>query len=263
MTETVSLPATLFGQDTGAPPLVMAHGLFGQARNFTTVARRLSAGRRVVTLDLRNHGTAPHADAMTYQAMAADLAQTLALAARPVVLLGHSMGGKAAMTLALTRPELIAGLIVADIAPVTYDHREHGSIIEAMQALDLSTVSRRSDADRALAGPIPDPGVRGFIVSNLAIEDGAARWRPNLAALTRHMPEILAFPTDLPHATYDGPTLFLYGATSHYVAEAHRPACSALFPNAGFEAIQAGHWIHAEAPDAFLGAVDRWVATLD
>ncbi|MEM9784085.1 MAG: alpha/beta fold hydrolase [Pseudomonadota bacterium] len=261
MTAPVALPATVFGQDSGAVPLVMTHGLFGQARNFTTVARRLAAERRVVTLDLRNHGKAPHADEMTYAAMATDLAATLELASRPPVLLGHSMGGKAAMMLALTRPDLLAGLIVADIAPVTYDHPSHLGIIAAMRGLDLATVTRRSDADRALTEAIPDPGVRGFIVSNLEIEGSAARWRPNLGALHAHLDDILGF--DAPAATrFEGPTLFLHGVRSDYVIDAYRPAIEALFPMATFQTVPTGHWIHAEAPDAFVAAVEGWLAAL-
>ncbi|MEO1773910.1 MAG: alpha/beta fold hydrolase [Pseudomonadota bacterium] len=257
----VTLPRQDFPNDAGGVPLVIAHGLFGQGRNFASIAKRLSAERPVVTVDMRNHGDGPHDPAMSYEAMAADLATVLEGIGGATVLLGHSMGGKAAMAMALTRPDLLAGLIVADIAPVAYDHQEHGSIIEAMQALELSAVTRRSDADRALAAQIPDPGTRGFIVQNLAVEGGIARWKPNLGAIAAGMPAILGFPDTLPEPAFEGPTLFLHGGGSDYVIEAYHPRIRALFPDADIEAIPgAGHWLHAERPDAFITAVEGWIA---
>ncbi|MEL6197721.1 MAG: alpha/beta fold hydrolase [Pseudomonadota bacterium] len=263
MTAPVALPSQHFPSEGGGTPLVIAHGLFGQGRNFASVAKRLSTDRPVQTVDMRNHGDAPHDPAMTYEAMAADLAVSIERIGRPAVLLGHSMGGKAAMAMALTRPDLLAGLIVADIAPVTYDHQEHGNIIGAMQSLDLSAVARRSDADRALTAAIPDPGVRGFVVQNLTVEGGAARWKPNLAAIADGMLSILGFPEDLPEPAFEAPSLFLHGGRSDYVIEAYHPRIRALFPDAEIQAIaDAGHWLHAERPDAFVAAVEGWCATL-
>ncbi|MEM6488722.1 MAG: alpha/beta fold hydrolase [Pseudomonadota bacterium] len=262
----VSLPLTAVEppSDGGRVPLLMAHGLFGQARNFASPARRLaeSTGRRVLTVDLRNHGAAPHDARMDYPAMAADLAATIRTVGAPLVLFGHSMGGKAAMALALSHPELLAALIVADIAPVGYQHHEHASIVEAMQALDLGTITRRSDADRALAAALPDPGVRGFIVQNLEIAGGRARWRPNLTALAESMTAILGFPDDLPETAYEGPTLFLHGSRSSYVPASAHGRIRALFPDVEIQAIDAGHWLHAENPTAFAEALEAWLATL-
>ncbi|MEM6678322.1 MAG: alpha/beta fold hydrolase [Pseudomonadota bacterium] len=262
----ISLPVTATsseGPET-APPLVIAHGLFGQARNFASLAKRFAAGRRVLTVDMRNHGEAPHAEPMDYPAMAADLASVIAgEAGGRAVLLGHSMGGKAAMTLALSYPDCLAALIVADIAPVAYEHYEHGSILGALRAADLSGVTRRSEADPILAPDIPDPGIRAFILQNLAVDREGARWRPGLAEIEAGMPAILGFPEDFLEPAFEGPTLFLHGAASHYVLPEHHPRIRALFPDAEIEALPgAGHWLHAEKPDAFHAAVTRFLETL-
>ncbi|MEL6765775.1 MAG: alpha/beta fold hydrolase [Pseudomonadota bacterium] len=260
----VTLPATVLPGPEGAVPLVIAHGLFGQARNFGALSKRFAEARRVIAVDMRNHGDAPHDARMDYEAMAADLAAVIrAEAGGRAVLLGHSMGGKAAMALALSEPDLLEALIVADIAPVPYDHQEHGGIIAAMAAVDLSGVARRSEADPLLAPGIPDPGIRGFILQNLTVEGGVARWKPNLPALAENMPAILGFPEDLPETAFEGPTLFLHGGRSDYVIDAYRPRIRALFSDAEFETIEAaGHWLHAEQPAAFEGAVTRFLSTL-
>ena len=169
------------GHET-APPLVIAHGLFGSARNFNSLGRKLAANRRVILLDMRNHGDSPWAHEVSYPAMAGDLAEAVRrLAGGRAVVLGHSMGGKAAMALALTEADLLAGLVIADIAPVQYGHTHRG-ILRAMQAADLSGVTRRSEGDAIMAPTLPDPMLRAFILQNLLVEDGRARWRLNAAA---------------------------------------------------------------------------------
>jgi pimeloyl-ACP methyl ester carboxylesterase len=248
------------GAESG-PPLVVAHGLFGSARNFNTLGRRWAASRRVVLLDMRNHGASPWADAMDYAAQAGDLADAVErLAGGRALVLGHSMGGKAAMALALTRPELVAGLIIADIAPVPYAHT-HLSYVRAMRAVDLARVRRRSDADPMLADAVPDPTLRAFLLQNLLVEDGAARWRLNLAAIEHEMPKLTGWPADWPRDRFEGPTHFLHGGASDYVPDAGRAKIAGLFPAAEVEAIDgAGHWLHAEKPAEFAAAVERWLA---
>ncbi|MCH8953689.1 MAG: alpha/beta fold hydrolase, partial [Proteobacteria bacterium] len=247
-------------QGEQAPPLLIAHGLFGSARNFNTLGRRLATTRRVVMVDMRNHGAAPWNPDNSYPALAGDLAEAVErLCDGRAVVLGHSMGGKAAMTLALTRPELLAGLIVADIAPVPHNH-SHLNYIEAMQAVDLAQVTRRSEAGAMLAGAVPEPMLRGFLLQNLNVEGGRASWRLNLAALEANMAPLLDFPTDLPEAAYEGPAFFLHGGASPYVAPETHPRIRALFPDAEIEALPgAGHWLHAEQPEAFLGKVEGWL----
>ena len=167
------------------------------------------------------------------------------------------------MVLALTRPELLAGLIVGDIAPVPYAHPEHAQITAAMRALPLAGITRRSAADPLLAAGIAEAPVRAFILQNLAIDGGVARWQPNLAAIWAGLPDILGFPA-LPGAAFPGPTLFLHGGASAYVTPAYHEAIRTRFPAAEIEAIPgAGHWIHAEAPDAFVAAVSGWLARSD
>ena len=246
-----------------APPLLIAHGLFGSARNFNALGRRFARGRRVVMVDMRNHGASPWSDDCAYPAMAADLAAAVRrhCGGRAVVL-GHSMGGKAAMALALSEPDLLAGLIVADIAPVAYPH-SHAPYIAAMKAVDLSRVARRGDADAMLADAVPEPPLRAFLLQNLVIEQGGARWRVNLDALERAMPVLTGFPDDLPQAAHDGPALFLRGEASDYAGPETEAAIRARFPAAEIETLPgAGHWLHAERPDAFAASVTAWLDRL-
>lgn len=248
------------GPEVG-PPLIVAHGLFGSARNFNTLGRRWAGSRRVVLVDMRNHGSSPWADEMDYAAQARDLADAAeCLAGGRALVLGHSMGGKAAMGLALSRPDLVAGLIVADIAPLAYAHT-HLPYVRAMRAVDLGRVRRRSDADPMLADAVSDPNLRAFLLQNLLVEEGVARWRLNLAAIEREMPRLIGWPQAWPQPHYNGPTLFLRGGASDYVPRESGGKIGALFPAAEVEAIEgAGHWLHAEKPTEFAAAVERFLA---
>ena len=244
------------------PPLIILHGLFGSARNWRGIASGLAGSRRVFSLDLRNHGDSPWAEDMTYEAMADDVrafieAEGIAGAA----VLGHSMGGKAAMTLALADPEAVGALIVVDVAPVTRPP-ELRAYARAMAAVDLSLVSRRADADRLLAETIEDRRIRGFLVQNLVMRDGTAAWRLNLDAIDRQMEAIGGFPEHLLARRYDGPTHFIAGAQSGYVKPDHRDLILRLFPATTLSVIAgAGHWVHAEKPESFLRAVERFLRT--
>ncbi|MEM7176559.1 MAG: alpha/beta fold hydrolase [Pseudomonadota bacterium] len=246
------------------PPLVIAHGLYGSARNFNSLARHFTAHRRVIMVDMRNHGDSPWDAEMTYPAMAGDLAETITgLAGGRAVVLGHSMGGKAAMALALTEPRRVAGLIVADIAPVGYDHA-HGGYIDAMASVDLATVTRRSDADPALARTIPEKMLRSFLLQNLLVEHGKARWRLNLAALGAHLDDLMAWPTGWPEPVFEGPALFLNGGASDYVLPEMHPRIRALFPDVSFQTLPgADHWLHAEQPQNFANAIGAFLAEID
>jgi pimeloyl-ACP methyl ester carboxylesterase len=243
------------------PPLVILHGLFGSSRNWHSFARKLGDQYRVFSLDLRNHGDSPWADSVGYEDLAADverfiLSQDLGA---PVVI-GHSMGGKTAMTLALDHGDLVGGLIVMDISPVPYDH-DHDEFIGAMRDMDLSALRNRSDADAVLSKAVPEPGVRQFLLHNLVSAEGGYRWRINLGALAGSMESIMGFPETLTNRAYKGPTLFLYGGRSDYVRLEHQPLIKTLFPQATLETIaDAGHWLHAERPDAVRGSVERFLA---
>ena len=251
------LAATVTGAPGADPPLLIVHGLFGSARNWGAIARRLGLHRQVVTVDMRNHGDSPRSPEHTYAAMAGDLAETIAAHGGRADVLGHSMGGKAAMMLALTDPARVRRLIVADIAPVAYDHSQM-AYVRAMQALDLAALTRRSDGDAALAARVPEPALRAFLLQSLAFEEGRARWKLNLEALADQMPGIMTFPAA--PATFEGPTLFLTGARSDYVRPEHWPQIRALFPAAEHQALPgAGHWLHADAPAAFIAAVSAFL----
>ena len=237
------------GSDVGTP-LIIAHGLFGSGRNWGVIARRLSDSRRVIALDMRNHGASPWQDDHSYPALAEDLAEVIASIGGPVDVLGHSMGGKAAMVAALSGAD-IRRLIVADIAPVIYGHTQQ-HLIDAMQAIPLDQLSSRTEAEQILSRHIKDPTVRSFLLQSLNLQDQS--WRLNLPALRACMEQIISFP-DV-SGQFTAPTLFLTGATSDYLRPEHRPTIKSLFPKARFAKIpNAGHWLHAEKPREFEAAV--------
>ncbi|MCX7288199.1 MAG: alpha/beta fold hydrolase [Rhodobacterales bacterium] len=232
-----------------SPTLVIAHGLYGSGRNWGVIARRLADRRLVVAVDMRNHGDSPRAPSQSYPDMAADLAEVIDALGAPVDLLGHSMGGKAAMHLALTRPDLLRRLVVADIAPVAYDH-DQTRHVHAMAGLDLSAIATRAAADAALASTVADPALRAFFLQSLDFRTHPPSWKLNLAVLEAEMPKIVGWPGTL--GQFDRPALFLTGAESSYVRPEHRETIRALFSKARFARIPgAGHWLHAEQPRAF------------
>ena len=235
------------GTPTDRPPLLIAHGLFGSARNWGVIAKRLASDREVVAVDMRNHGESPRFDTQSYADMAGDLAEVIG--DRPHDVLGHSMGGKAAMVLALTAPEAVNRLIVADIAPVAYGHTQ-AHLIAIMRSVDLASVTRRSEAAAQMA-EVPDDGTRAFLLQSLDVAN--RRWTLNLDVLEAEMPRIVGFP-DL-SGPVDTPTLFLSGGESDYVRAEHRDAIKALFAKARFAKIpEAHHWLHAEKPRDFEAA---------
>jgi pimeloyl-ACP methyl ester carboxylesterase len=243
-------PAT---EPATAATLVIAHGLYGSGRNWGVIARRLADHRDVVAVDMRNHGDSPRAPTQSYPDMAADLAEVIEALGRPVDLLGHSMGGKAAMQLALTQPHLIRRLIVADIAPVAYTH-DQARHVQAMAGVDLNRITTRAEADAALAETVDDPALRAFFLQSLDFRERPPRWKLNLAVLRSEMPNIVGWPGT--EGRFEGPTLFLTGAESHYVRPEHRDGIRALFPKARFAKIPgAGHWLHAEKPREFEDTV--------
>ncbi|MEM9911760.1 MAG: alpha/beta fold hydrolase [Pseudomonadota bacterium] len=239
-----------------ATPLVVAHGLYGSARNWGAIARALSDRGPVLAVDHRNHGQSPWHDTHRYEDLADDLAQTIeAHSTGPVDLLGHSMGGKAAMTLALTKPEHVNRLIIADIAPVAYNHSQL-EYIHAMRAVDLSTRLRRTEVEAQLRRGVGDTMLASFFSQSYNPKDGT--WHLNLDVLERDMTYILGFP-DL-DAQFRAPTLFLSGGASDYVGPEHRATIKHLFPAAIFLKIPgAGHWLHAEKPQEFTATTRHWL----
>jgi esterase len=254
----LDLHATEYGN--GSPVLVL-HGLFGSGRNWAAVCQKLAGSHHVLALDLRNHGVSPWAAEMSYADMAEDVAALIrARDLGRVALLGHSMGGKVAMVLALTRPELVARIVVVDVAPTTYEPVLL-SYVRAMLAIDLASVCRRSDAEAGLESTVPDPAERGFLLQNLVLDGDRARWRINLPVLDQALPAIASFPELPASARYDGPALFVAGERSNYVRPEHEPSIRHLFPRAEITRIAgAGHWVHAEQPKPFLEAVAPFLA---
>lgn len=252
------LSFTEFGESSpDRPPLIIAHGLYGSGRNWGVIAKRLSNTRRVITPDMRNHSHSPRMDTQTYEDMADDLAKLITHIGGPVDLCGHSMGGKAAMVMALRHPDLLRRLIVADIAPVPYSHSQSHHI-HAMRAVDLETVTRRSEAAEQLGAQGIEPALQSFFTQSLDV--AGKRWRLNLDVLEAEMDAIIGFPDVA--GQFNGPALFLSGGDSNYVLPEHRPAIKSLFPAAKFAKLpQAGHWLHADRPRAFEAALRTYLDT--
>ena len=245
------------------PPLVILHGLFGSGGNWHTLSsKRFGAHFTTYAVDLPNHGSSPHADSFDYPSMASEVAGFLRdRDIAPASILGHSMGGKVAMFLAIEQPDLVDRLIVADMSPRSAD-AGHEHIIRALQSVNLEAVESRSDADDALATKIGSKPVRQFLLTNLRRrDDGSYEWQMNLDVIARDYPNTLA-PT--PDGTFDGPTLFIRGTESGYIGADDEQAIFGRFPNATIVDIQgAGHWVHAERPDEFGDAVLRFAVEPD
>nr|WP_232531155.1 alpha/beta fold hydrolase [Microlunatus antarcticus] len=259
------MASTTYG-DHG-PRVVLLHGLFGQGRNFTGVARALADEARVTIVDLPDHGRSSWSDDFSYPAMADRVAGFLAASApgERWTVVGHSMGGKVAMLVALRHPGLVERLCVVDVAPATSQAvSSFGTYVEAMRAVDLATLPDRGTADAVVAARVPDRSVRGFLLQNLR-RDGSGEqarwhWQMNLALLGDRLPEIGSWPSG-PLGSYDGPVLWLAGSDSAYVTSADAPVMRALFPRVLLLRVKhAGHWVHADQPEVFVASVRRFLS---
>lgn len=244
-----------------APPVLLVHGLLGSLRNLGGIARQLT-DRTVIQVDMRNHGDSGWDEDSGYPAMAGDLAEAIADAGGTADVVGHSMGGKAAMVLALTRPELVRRLVVMDIAPLAYSHTQAHQIA-ALKATPLDGLDRRSAADARLAERVEDPGNRAFFLQSLDLKaEGGPRWKMNLDALGAGMDQLVGWPDGLQPGVFAGPVLALAGEESDYVGHAGEAALRRYFPQAELRGVEgAGHWLHADKPaevgqmvNAFLNA---------
>lgn len=248
-------------RETGSgPPLLLLHGLFGSAINFNSLAQRLADRFRVLSPDLRNHGASPHDPRMDYPAMAADILALLdRLRVEQVTLVGHSMGGKLAMNLALRWPERVRALVVVDIAPVRYPFRHH-AIIDAMQALPVTELHDRREADAKLEASIPVQRVRQFILQNLVQHGTGYRWRVNLRALADNNARIADFPGGDCPFTGRAPVLFVAGELSDYLPPTLHDDVRACFPGAEIATLPGtGHWLHVEKPELFLNTLNGFL----
>lgn len=242
---------------TGSP-VVFLHGLFGQGKNFTQAAKALVPEFRSVLVDLPDHGRSAWTDHFDYAAMADRVAAFLregVAATSPIDLVGHSMGGKVAMLLALRHPDLVRRLVVVDISPSASEGSgEFEHLLGSLAGLDLATLGRRGEADERLADQIDDPRVRGFLLQNLRLGPDGFAWQANLALLRRDLAAIGEFPQI--DSTFDGPVLWMAGEQSDYITEQDEPAMRRLFPRTTVVTVKgAGHWVHSEQPVAFASAL--------
>jgi pimeloyl-ACP methyl ester carboxylesterase len=246
---TVSLHSDVLG--TG-PDFVLLHGLFGSGNNWRTFAKFFEEDFRIWLVDLRNHGQSPHTDEMNYPLLAADVLRFLEEhALREVTLLGHSMGGKTAMQLALRHPERIRRLIVGDIAPVPYAHQQsHAQLIHALRSVPLTPDSKRAEVQKALQDSIPNLQTLAFLLKNLDLRP-EPRWRLNLPTLEAQLPNIMDFPTAPTLPPFAKPTLFVGGANSDYLRAEDHDARQQWFPQHRLVMLKnCGHWLHVDQPEA-------------
>lgn len=249
--------------------VVFCHGLFGQGKNWTQMSKTVAERHRVLLLDMPQHGRSPWTDDFSYTDAADQVAAAIAEHAgeEPVALVGHSMGGKIGMVLALRHPAQVARLCVVDVAPVEYaSGREFVGYVHALRALDLAALESRADADAALRPAVPNDTVRSFLLQNLrrTPEPPGWAWQPNLAVLDRRMDAITGWPgADLEGLPpYDGPVLWVRGDRSEHVLEEHAAEMGRLFPRVRKLTVRnAGHWVHSEQPVAFAGVLEAFLAT--
>ena len=247
------------------PDLIILHGLFGSSSNWRTIANSLAPDFTVYTLDARNHGNSPWSDSMTYLEMADDVIRFLDhYGIDKAHLLGHSMGGKTAMTVALNHPQRVNRLVIADISVKSYPNTQvHERNIGAMQSLDLTNLSEgRKQAERMLTEKLDEPkSVIYFFLQNLILKDKLAKWRINLPVINRSLKSLMDEIDTSEQLSFDGRSLFLYGANSDYVEPGDHDSIKSIFTNASLGSIEnAGHWLHAEQPVEFTEKVKEFLS---
>jgi esterase len=241
-------------QSTSNSPIVLIHGLFGSLDNLGVLARDLGQNHTLLQIDLRNHGLSPRSSEMNYAAMAQDVVETLEeYAFEKAIIIGHSMGGKVAMALTAIAPERIDKLVLIDIAPVDYQVRRHDEIFAAINAVSSSGAKTRQQAAMVMREHLNEEGVIQFLLKSFA--DG--EWKFNVPVLWEQYENIVGWQA-IP--TWNEPALFIRGGASPYVDESHRETLLAQFPQARAHVVAgAGHWVHAEKPDAVLRAIHRFI----
>lgn len=247
----------------GEETVVFLHGLFGQGKNFTQIAKALPPDYRSVLVDLPNHGASDWTEEFSYTEHADLVADHLrGTEGTPVHVVGHSMGGKVAMLLALRHPELVRSLVVVDISPVAReDMGEFDHLLSSLLSLDLDALESRGEADEQLREPIPEAMIRGFLLQSLTKDSDGLRWKSNLQLLHSSLPQIGGFPDLDDQAEYTGPVLWVAGENSDYVQDEYAPVMRQLFPRVVQTTIKkAGHWVHSEQPQVFTEVLARFLA---
>ncbi|RUO77755.1 alpha/beta fold hydrolase [Idiomarina seosinensis] len=256
MAESVTLEYQTLGDDSNTAVIII-HGLFGDKDNLKSLARDLQDDFFCVMVDARNHGDSPHCQSMTYSEMAADVIATCdQLKLDKFHVVGHSMGGKIAMQVAMDYSERVISAVFADIAPAAYDGT-HDDILTALTELDLGQISSRKAADQQLQESIKTAGVRQFLLKNLQKTDESYQWRLNLNALVDNYQSLSGTVTE---GHYSGPVLFIKGGDSNYLRETHRDAITERFNYVEVKVIEGtGHWLHAEKPRSFNRLVRQFL----
>lgn len=243
-------------------PIILLHGLLGMSDNLGSLAKTLAEDYKVIAIDAINHGESPHQAVVSYNSMADDVIAVMdKLGFNKAFILGHSMGGKTAMQLAINAPERVSALIVADIAPVEYPTSYHTDLFAAMKAVSQEIIHSRKDADSILEKHgVNTLGVRQFLLKNLKRdEQGQWAWQCALDYLIANYPAVSAAPAL--GEGYPGPSLFIKGGASNYVQEEHLPIIAQYFPQSTVKEIQgASHWLHAEYPQVFAQYVLDFLA---
>ncbi|MGB3524407.1 MAG: alpha/beta fold hydrolase [Flavobacteriales bacterium] len=241
-----------YRREGSGTPVVVLHGLFGSGDNFGSIGRTLSAEFDMVLVDERDHGRSPHTERITYPLMAEDVhALVTKLGLKEIVLVGHSMGGKTAITFAQRWPELLKHLVVIDIGPREYPIGDHAAIIAALASSDPASKGSRKEMEDHLSASIPEPGVVQFLMKSLYWEQpDRLGWRFNVPVLQRDMDHILAA---MGPEVVRVPTLFIRGGKSGYITREDLPQLKEQFPQSRVETVPyAGHWVHAQAPEEVM-----------
>ena len=249
----------IFGDSKEQKPVVIVHGLFGSGKNWRGAAKKISVlGRKVIVVDMRNHGLSFWHKSHRYENLAEDLKNIVIKFSDSADIIGHSMGGKAAMALALLYPESVNKLVVVDIAPIKYAH-DQLDYISVMETVNLSLVQNRKDLDSQLAFGIDDPTLRAFFSQSVDFSQGIEKkWLLNLRSIKRNLPYIMNFPKISAKALCQ--SLFLRGSLSNYVLDSYLPNIDKYFPNYQLATIEgAGHWVHADKRDEFNQEVIKFL----
>lgn len=251
---TIPLNFKIYGS---GDPIIILHGFMGSLDNWQTFAKQLAEDYMVITVDLRNHGKSPHDEGFSFGLMAEDLMELMETEwIHRAVIMGHSMGGKVAMKFSMLYPGMVEKLIVVDIAPRLYP-RGHNDVLEAMNAIPISTLEDRKVAEAVLAKTLEDRGIRLFLMKNLKRKDKGYVWKVNLPVVTKKYEAILE---KIEGDPFEEPTLFVRGGNSKYVLDKDMDYIKELFPNAELKTVdEAGHWIHAERPIEFMDIVKKFL----